>query len=787
MNADTTNTDTTNTDTTNMGTMNARSRNVGSIKTEKPDHPANWQRTGLQSGVLIGLCALAGVLLGSLIEHRSSMRVGALAALLGGVVAFTWHHWSRARIRRNRALIGVVVVTLFAAFAAAYVVVLWWPTTRSRSSLRSLIDATTYGWSTIVTSPVPAFAQPRTLVPVALVSCGAAAAAVSAALWGSSRLLPLLPSAIAFLLASIAAGRQQFASIAAGIMLVLLSAVIIWIRTNNPTRSHRGDPAPITPAPIAPASITSGRPPHGRWRREAAALLGVAAIATVGGLTIGPLVAFGRDKKPFDPRDHIVAPSLPENVINPLELVGARRQSKQLMFSVRSSTPLLPQDLRLVALNHFDGASWTTTAPYERAGAVLEPPVRRNVPMINMTADFTVATVDGPWLPSIGDPTAVTGIDVLTDPSSGSLVAAQKIASGSRYRVTTGRAEPDVEPLLLTPVGSSTEARDALVVAPGLPPLLESMARTAIGDVERPFERAVELRNYLRTNFAVSKSAAAGYSYGHLEVAFTKTGQATEEQFAVAFATLGRVVGLPTRVVVGFSPGQPDAEGVVNVYASDARVWAEVLFENVGWLPFVATPASEGTSSAAIGFGGGDEVELQKAPPLPATDAPTAIPTVGPAARVRRVNPGRLANVARTAVGIVGATTLIGVLIVSLKKRKTALRRRGTPRQSVLGAWHDVLDRLAESGVTRTANMTVDELIQVSEGTSAALAGLYRPVNTALYSTTEITDADQAQAWRAHDRFVQSLNRQSTRRQRFQFAIDPRPLLFSRRVIADAS
>jgi transglutaminase-like putative cysteine protease len=731
--------------------------------------------SSVQVIVLIVLCALTGVVPGSLIEHRSSMWVGTLAALFGGGVAFVWHLWSRTRPSRFSRVVSTLIIIVLTSIATAFAVVLRWRAVRSKSVFVSAMDAFTYGWSTLATSPVPAFAEPRTLLPIALVSCCAAATSVSAALWSRGRLVALLPPMIAFLFGAVVAGRQQFAPVPSGLALVILSGLTIWVRTN--VLKDRAN-----------FRIGSGNATKIRLKREAAALISVAAISIVGGLIVGPALAFGRDAKPFDPRDQVVPPSVPENVINPLELVGSQRQSKQqLLFSVRSNTPLTSQDLHLVALNHFDGASWTTTSPYERAGAVLEPTARRNVPIVPVQAEITLSGLEGPWLPSIGDPTALVGFRVLTDPSSGSMLAAETIRSGARYRLTTGRAEPAVEPLILTPVGSSAEAKAALFVAPGMPPLLENMARTAIGDVERPFERAVELRNYLRTNFKVSKSTAGGYSYGHLEIAFTKSRQATEEQFAAMFATLGRVVGLPTRMVVGFDSRPPDANGIVNVYASDARVWAEVLFENVGWLPFIATPAAEGTSSAAIGFGGGDEVELQKAPPIPDNNGPAPIPAAVVAARTAQATSNQFANIAIGVAVIAGTLIFAGLSILALKRRRTKQRRSGSPRQSVMGAWHDVLDRFIESGVPRARTMTVDELIHLSEPMSTALAGLYRPVNSALYSNANITDADRAQAWRARDRFVRSLNRQATMRQRFQYAVDPRTLRVPSRVNGEES
>jgi hypothetical protein len=53
---------------------------------------------------------------------------------------------------------------------------------------------------------------------------------------------------------------------------------------------------------------------------------------------------------------------------------------------------------------------------------------------------------------------------------------------------------------------------------------------------------------------------------------------------------MARVLGLPTRVAVGFSYGVQDAAGVWHVKDSYAHAWPEVYFPGSGWVPFEPTP-----------------------------------------------------------------------------------------------------------------------------------------------------------------------------------------------------
>ena len=63
------------------------------------------------------------------------------------------------------------------------------------------------------------------------------------------------------------------------------------------------------------------------------------------------------------------------------------------------------------------------------------------------------------------------------------------------------------------------------------------------------------------------------------------------EQFASAMAMMARVVGIPSRVSVGFLPGEQDEDGW-KVSIRDMHAWPELYFANYGWVRFEPTPAS---------------------------------------------------------------------------------------------------------------------------------------------------------------------------------------------------
>ena len=65
--------------------------------------------------------------------------------------------------------------------------------------------------------------------------------------------------------------------------------------------------------------------------------------------------------------------------------------------------------------------------------------------------------------------------------------------------------------------------------------------------------------------------------------------------FATAFVLLARAEGIPARYVQGYST---PTYGNTSLYITSdmAHAWAEVYFDNAGWIAFDATPGYEGGS-----------------------------------------------------------------------------------------------------------------------------------------------------------------------------------------------
>jgi hypothetical protein len=62
------------------------------------------------------------------------------------------------------------------------------------------------------------------------------------------------------------------------------------------------------------------------------------------------------------------------------------------------------------------------------------------------------------------------------------------------------------------------------------------------------------------------------------------------EQFASAMAAMGRTLGIPSRVVVGFLQGTRLSDGRILYSSDDRHAWPEMYFSGAGWVRFEPTP-----------------------------------------------------------------------------------------------------------------------------------------------------------------------------------------------------
>src|ERR1700730_7460737 len=175
-------------------------------------------------------------------------------------------------------------------------------------------------------------------------------------------------------------------------------------------------------------------------------------------------------------------------------------------------------------------------------------------------------------------------------------------SGGSVFNPNHNYSQIRYEGISLLPVARPTEARNAPMDYPEeirntylqLPPLdsrIPEFARQITASAPTPFDKALVMESYLRRNFTYTLNLTG--KPGHDPLAnflfVTKAGHC--EYFASAMAVMLRSLGIPSREINGFLPGEyNDLAGDYIVRASDAHSWVEAYFPGHGWIIFDPTP-----------------------------------------------------------------------------------------------------------------------------------------------------------------------------------------------------
>ncbi|HJR44012.1 MAG TPA: DUF3488 and transglutaminase-like domain-containing protein [Actinomycetota bacterium] len=312
-------------------------------------------------------------------------------------------------------------------------------------------------------------------------------------------------------------------------------------------------------------------------------------------------------------------------------------QTETELFRVTSSEPTY---WRLVTLTHFNGVEWSDGSLEERPvpphGAV-ELQVRTPDPGRNMTHRVTISGLEGNALPSAGVPLIATGGpaadgNLNVDPVTTDLELESGLFEGFQYNVQAVVPDLTFEEMQTAQLGDLGPR--PYLETPDLSPRTRQLARDWTAGARTPFQKLVALQSQLRLFDYSVEIADSGASSDYLDRFLFDTQIGYCQQFATAFAILARELEIPTRVVVGFLPGQTDTAtpDQYSVTGTDTHAWPEVFFQGYGWVPFEPTP--RGTSPEPI-------YTVEAVGPGPSTISGAEAPTGGARQDQRGTSPLR--------------------------------------------------------------------------------------------------------------------------------------------------
>ncbi|MBI3975759.1 MAG: DUF3488 domain-containing protein [Armatimonadetes bacterium] len=126
-----------------------------------------------------------------------------------------------------------------------------------------------------------------------------------------------------------------------------------------------------------------------------------------------------------------------------------------------------------------------------------------------------------------------------------------------------------------------------------LPSRVEALARRMTAAATTPYEQVRAVNRYLWTQYRYDLTIGPQRSRGDaVDYFLFEERRGYCEQFASAMIVLLRAVGVPARLVTGYTPGTVHPlTGLLEVRNSDAHAWVEVFFPGTGWVEFEPTPS----------------------------------------------------------------------------------------------------------------------------------------------------------------------------------------------------
>lgn len=491
--------------------------------------------------------------------------------------------------------------------------------------------------------------------------------------------------------------------------------------------------------------------------------------------------------------------------VSPLVDIRARivDQSAATMFTVASP---IRSYWRLTSLETFDGRIWSSTRSYKDADGAL-PPGSRLEPVTTeeSTQEFEIGALASIWLPAAYRPVDVEGTEASYDAESASLIVPEELdvtQVGQRYSITSVLPRLTRDALGAVPAVAPEEIVETYTALPdGFSPAVQQEAFRITEAAPTQYAKALALQDHFRSGaFTYDLTIGRGHSGNDLERFLFETRTGYCEQFAGSYAAMARAIGLPARVAVGFTAGEPGPDGRFVVRGANGHAWPEVYLEGYGWVPFEPTPGRG--IPGATEYTGVPEQQASLGDPTTGTTVPAAPASLDPSAGATDTTlpevafgdvfpdtepvdepspwPPRLLVAGLLLAGL--PALWVGAVAVGATLHRMRRRAAATTAVDRVGlAWTEVGEALTSVGTQPHSWETPSELATRAAATRGAdpvlLADLAGTVSTAAYAPDGVSDEVADRAQDAAATLVAGMTATWDGRQHLRAALDPRPFL----------
>ena len=382
-----------------------------------------------------------------------------------------------------------------------------------------------------------------------------------------------------------------------------------------------------------------------------------------------------------------------------------------------------PSYLRTVVLEVYADEKWSmrdfspASSTPVNDGTNLATAIGADIPSTPEHYTLTADKLVNPYLPVPEDLTSLTGItgQWYADAVTGTIFSKESTTRGQTWDAEALDVRPTTAQLQAAPSAQSPDL-ESLRTTAGVPEVLAVQARSVTSGATTDFERALALQRWFLNNFTYSTDVVSDQSSSYLQQFLTdRTGYC--QQFAATMALMARSLGIPARVVVGYTQGTVGADGTTwTVKAKDAHAWPELSFPGVGWVRFEPTPrgTSEGGTVSVPAYAGNDVTTAPPSRPTPTLSAKpggklnalterqggASVPAFNGPDAVTTADEWRLRVLLALLVVIVIAAAVPSVW------RQTRRRRRLSASGGIEDAWDELRDTARDLGVPWADSMT---------------------------------------------------------------------------------
>lgn len=341
---------------------------------------------------------------------------------------------------------------------------------------------------------------------------------------------------------------------------------------------------------------------------------------------------------------------------------------------------------------------------------------------------------------------------------------------GQPYTVTIAQAYVTPEVLLASEAGVGTEFDATSPEYLNVPSTIDverisTLAASITADAGTRYEQAIALQAYLRSPLEFVYDVNVEPATEDAVSTFLDTRVGYCVQFATTMITMARTLDIPSRLAVGYLPGESRGTGTYIVGGADAHAWPELWFPSVGWVRFEPTPSVQSgapprysTDAALQSAVEADETDSSTPTPAPTTSpSETPVPSASPTSEASHEDDAAATALLPWTLLGVGMLLLmvLALVAVHLRKRSHQLEAR-TPHEEWEGlrsalpspwAWSSAASpREAVAHVERVAG---DRGVELDASTHTSLSQFATAVEKSDYAP-EGSSATMAQCrhWR---------------------------------------